>query len=272
MTLPRLGAALMLADVPPLRDWLFDAARPVEIQDFCTPEAMTRDPAPKIEAWGRALAGHAGPRLLHGPFYGLDLANPDEEIRALVQRRLVRGVEIAERLGCDMMVVHSPFDLWGRLNYHNYPGYRDALIGFSALALRPVLARAAAAGVTLVIENIEDCDPADRVDLVRRLDHPCLRVSLDTGHAMLAHLRMGAPPVQDHLAVAGGLLAHVHLQDTDGWADRHWHPGEGILPFAPLFHALRLMRAMPRLILEVNDRKAALPLTCARLEAAGLAC
>ncbi|MFN6978911.1 MAG: sugar phosphate isomerase/epimerase family protein, partial [Gemmobacter sp.] len=223
-TLPRLGAALTLGDMPGLRDWLFETDRAIEIQDFCTPEAMVADQSARIEGWRHALAGHGGARVLHGPFYGLDLANPDDEIRAVVQRRLIRGVEIAAHLGCDVMVVHSPFDQWGRLNYLNYTGYRDALLGFSAMALRPVLRRAADAGVVLVLENIEDCDPADRVDLVRRIDHPSLRVSLDTGHALLTHQRMGAPPVQDHVTVAGDLLAHVHLQDTDGWADRHWHP------------------------------------------------
>jgi sugar phosphate isomerase/epimerase len=272
MTLPRLGVALTIGDFAPLRDWIRDHDRAVEIQDFCTPEAMTRDQTPRIEAWARALDGHRGPRVLHGPFYGLDLANPDDEIRAVVQRRLIRGVEVAATLGCGLMVVHSPFDQWGRLNYRTYSGYRDALMGFSAMALRPVLARAADAGVTLALENIEDCDPADRVDLVRQLNHPNLRVSLDTGHAMLTHCRMGAPPVQDHVTVAGDLLAHVHLQDVDGWGDRHWHPGEGIVPFAPLFHAFALLKTMPYLILEVNDRKPALPATVARLEAAGIAC
>jgi sugar phosphate isomerase/epimerase len=272
MPLPRLGVALTIGDLPPLRDWIFETGRAVEIQDFCPPEMVTTDQSDRIAAWNRALDGHTGPRVLHGPFYGLDIANPDDEIRAVVQRRLIRGVEIAAALGCDLMVVHSPFTLWGRLNYLNYTGYRDALMGFSAMALRPVLARAADAGVTLALENIEDCDPADRVDLVRRLNHPNLRVSLDTGHAMLTHCRMAAPPVQDHATVAGDLLAHVHLQDVDGWGDRHWHPGEGIVPFAPLFHAFALLKTMPRLILEVNDRKPALPATCKRLEAAGIAC
>lgn len=272
MPLPRLGAALTLGDMPVLRDWIFATDRTVEIQDFVSPEAMSTDPAPRIAAWDRALDGHKGARVLHGPFYGLDLSTADDEIRAVVQRRLTRGVEVAAALRCSLMVVHSPFTLWHRLNYLNYALFREALMGFSAMTLKPVLARAADAGVTLALENIEDCDPADRVDLVKRINHPSLRVSLDTGHAMLTHCRMAAPPVQDHLTVAGDLLAHVHLQDIDGWADRHWHPGDGIVPFAPLFHALALRRTPPHLILEVNDRKGALPATVARLEAAGLAC
>ncbi|HMO08640.1 MAG TPA: TIM barrel protein, partial [Paracoccaceae bacterium] len=48
---------------------------------------------------------------------------------------------------------------------------------------------------------------------------------------------------------------HVHLQDTDGFADRHWHPGEGRLNWPAIFAVLRGLRTMPRLILEVNDSR-----------------
>jgi sugar phosphate isomerase/epimerase len=260
-----LGAALTLREFAPLAAWIRDAERPVEVQDFVSPEAMTTDQTARIEGWQRALDGHRGPRVLHGPFYGLDLSVADDGIRAVVQARLVRGVEVAAALGCTVMVVHSPFTQWQRLNFRNYALFREALMGFAAMTLRPVLARAAEAGVTVVLENIEDCDPADRVDLVRQIGHPSLAVSLDTGHAALTHARMGAAPVQDHVAVAGDLLAHVHLQDVDGWADRHWHPGEGIVPFGPLFHALAARRQPPVLVLEVNDRKGEIPATVARL-------
>ena len=52
---------------------------------------------------------------------------------------------------------------------------------------------------------------------------------------------------------AGDMLTHVHLQDTDGFADRHWAPGEGNMPWAPVFRALGRLNANPRLILELRN-------------------
>jgi sugar phosphate isomerase/epimerase len=61
--------------------------------------------------------------------------------------------------------------------------------------------------------------------------------------------------VDVYVRAAGGALRHVHLQDSDGYADRHWHPGEGSLPWRAIFAALKALPAMPRLIIEVKDQK-----------------
>jgi len=271
MTLPLLGVAILRHDVEPLRDWVFAEGRAVEIQDFITADVLAEDPQDLALSYRRALDGHAGPRLLHGPFFGLDLSAPDEEIRAVVQKRLLQGLGMAEKLGCGVMVVHSPFNYWHVLNRRNYAGLYEWQLECMEACLAPVLERAADQGCVLALENIDETDPEDRVRLVARLDHPALRVSLDTGHAELAHGRYNAPPVVDFVTAAGKWLAHVHLQDCDGYADRHWHPGDGIIPWQPVFAALAALPQAPHLILEVRGDKERLPETVARLEARGLA-
>lgn len=271
MTVPRLGAALSLNHFHTLRDWMFDSDRVLEIQDFVKPEVISSDCGDLIQAWKRALDGHTGLRGIHGPFFGLDISNPDHDIRAVIQRRLIRGIEIAEALGGTHMVVHSPFTYWHVLNYANYTYLRDAIFSDAADCLAPVLVRAADAGCTLMLENIDDTDPADRVDLVASINHPNLMVSLDTGHAELAHGRYGAPPVVDFISASAARLGHVHLQDADGYADRHWHPGDGCIPWVPVFDSLATHAPAARLILEVNKHHDRLPQTVARLTAMGVA-
>ena len=46
----------------------------------------------------------------------------------------------------------------------------------------------------LVVANIEDKDPMDRVTLARSFGSPAVKVSVDTGHANYAHGSTGAPP------------------------------------------------------------------------------
>ncbi|MGC9370082.1 MAG: sugar phosphate isomerase/epimerase family protein [Paracoccaceae bacterium] len=272
MTPPRLGVAILHHDLEVLRDWIFGPQRAIEIQDFIAPDLIAGDPAPLVEAYRAALKGHAGPRGIHGPFFGLDLSNPDAEIRGVIQRRLLKGLEIAEALETTQMVLHSPFTYWNLLNRANYAFLQDAMFEAITECLAPVLRRAAEVGCTLVLENLDDTDPAVRVQLAEWIGDANLGVSLDTGHALLAHGRYNAPPVVDFIAAAGGRLSHVHLQDADGYADRHWHPGDGAICWTPVFDALAELPEMPRLILEVRGHKERLPASVARLEARGLAC
>ena len=272
MTLPRLGAALTLDSFDILRDWICDSDRTIEIQEFVHPSVIGADHSGLIAQWRARLEGHRGLRGIHGPFFSLDIAAPDPAIRAVVQQRLIAGLDVAGALGATHMVIHSPFTFWHTLNYANYTFLRGALFEAAAECLAPVLARAAEIGCTVMLENIDDTDPRDRTELVAMIDHPNLMVSLDTGHAELAHGRYGAPPVVDFIAASAGRLGHVHLQDADGYADRHWHPGDGSIPWRPVFSALETCPQNPRLILEVHGDHARLPETVARLEERGLAC
>jgi sugar phosphate isomerase/epimerase len=136
--------------------------------------------------------------------------------------------------------------------------------------LGPVVQRAEAVGVTLVIENIEDVDPATRRALVESFASPAIALSIDTGHAQLARRMSGAPPVDYFVRDAGALLAHVHLQDVDGHADRHWAPGEGEIEWTAVFRALADCPSAPHLVLELA-RKADIPKGFAWLQGLGLA-
>jgi hypothetical protein len=91
MTLPRLGVATRYASFEILRDWIFDHDRTIEIQDFVFPDVIAGDTAPMVETYRKALDGHQGLRGIHGPFFGLDLSNPDRDIREIVQRRFAQG-------------------------------------------------------------------------------------------------------------------------------------------------------------------------------------
>lgn len=127
--------------------------------------------------------------------------------------------------------------------------------------------RAEAQGVTIVIENIEEKDPRGRVALAASFDSPAVRVSLDTGYA---HGATGAPPVDRYVRAAGAMLAHVHLQDADGYADRHWPPGRGTICWPAVFEQIALLPETPRLILELRDPAEIVP-GAERLAELGLA-
>lgn len=257
--LPLIGAALTLETLVLHRDWLIADQRDLEIQDFCDPAIITSDWRPLARDISGILRDHTGRLGIHGPFWNLMIDAFDPDIAAIVRKRLDQGLDVCAELGATQMVVHSPFTTWDYHNLDNYPAARREKQDRVIANLEDALRRAEGLGVTLVMENIEDKDPMARIDLVRAIDHANLRVSIDTGHAYYAHISTNAPAVDYYIAAAGDLLAHVHFQDADGYADRHWAIGEGTIPWAGIFRHLTDHPAQPRLILELADQHGNIP-------------
>ncbi|MFC7607601.1 apurinic/apyrimidinic endonuclease family protein [Teichococcus aestuarii] len=105
---PILGAALTLKGITQHRDWLLEKQRDLEIQDLHSAEVLDGDWRPVAERLRALLDGHTGRVGLHGPFWGFKIDSHDPEIRAVVRRRLLQGLEACAAVGATQMVVHSP--------------------------------------------------------------------------------------------------------------------------------------------------------------------
>ena len=255
MTPLRIGAALPISAIGDHRPWLFDSDRDLELQDFIAPEALLGDWQPIVDRAKAALDGFKGRLGIHGPFIGLPIDNADPEVQEVISRRYVKGIEAAAALGARQMVVHSPFTLWSK--HHKLAGYGgDAKITEVVhKVMSPALALGETHGVTMVVENCNDAEPADRRQMVETIGSSALALSIDTGHAHLARNLLGAPPVDMFVRDAGNLLQHVHIQDLDGYADRHWAPGDGNIEWPAVFAALGEIESAPHLVLELRNHQ-----------------
>jgi sugar phosphate isomerase/epimerase len=254
-TRPLVGAAMMSNMIPEFRDWLLeDGGRDLEIQDAIIPAVLDGDHAALARLIRESLPGYNGRLGVHGPFLGLPLAAFDPEIQQVVQKRLLQSLDFCAAVGATHMVVHSPYQLLGDpvITTASDLGIGDSkALAFDTLL--PVVKRAAEVGCTLVIECIFDRHPLVLVDFVRAFESPFVKLSVDVGHAFINHTWQGAPPPDVWIREAGALLGHVHLQDTDGWSDRHWPPGEGKIGWDAIFQAISTTQANPRLILELKN-------------------
>ncbi len=252
---PTLGVALPLDGLRLHKDWILEKQRDLELQDFIFAEVLNGDWRPLADEIRRELDSYCGRLGIHGPFWGLNIATQDPDVRAVVQKRMSQGLDVCAHVGATQMVIHSPYTTWDYNNLDYNPGGREEVVERVHKTIGETVKRAEDMGVTLVIENIEDKDPHIRVDLARSFDSKSVRVSIDTGHANYAYGSTGAPPVDYYVHAAGDMLHHVHLQDTDGHADRHWNPGEGVIRWTEVFRALGRIASKPRLILEVRNRE-----------------
>lgn len=269
-SLPILGAAMSVDELEIHRDWLFEKQRDLELQSFAEASVLNGDWAPLAARARKLLDGHQGRLGIHGPFWGFTIASQDPDIRDVVSKRLVQGIEVCAAIGATQMVVHSPYSTWSYNNLDNNRGEREKIVEYCHLTLRDAVGRAEDIGCTMVLENIEDKDPHIRVALAGSFNSPAVAVSIDTGHAYYAHGSTGAPPVDYYVHAAGNRLQHIHLQDADGYADRHWSLGEGTIQWHSVFAALAKLESNPRLIIEIRD-KSKIPASAAYLASLGIA-
>ncbi len=89
--LPLLGAAMMTRDLAGMQDFILEENRDLEIQDFIHAELLTGDWQAVAGQTRKLLDGYTGRLGIHGPFWGLNIANPDHDIRAIVTRRFLQG-------------------------------------------------------------------------------------------------------------------------------------------------------------------------------------
>ena len=275
---PLLGAALYLDEItslPGMTAFLREPGRDVEIRDFTVLGALDAANWPDLAARARALlAGHTGRIGLHGPFWGFALDMPDPDLRRIVQARIDAAlsalIAVLDGRGGGHLVLHSPYTTWHGFNRGTNQCDAAGMVERTHATLAPAVRRAEEAGIEIVLENCEDIDPGERVALAASFGSPAVRVSLDTGHAHYAHGVTGAPPVDAFVRAAGAALAHVHLQDADGVADRHWRIGRGSIAWHAVFAALEEVPVIPRLILEMADARDVQP-SAAWLRDQGLA-
>lgn len=270
----KIGAALKIDDVATHRDWLFADNRDLEIQDFVFPDPL-RDWKDTVARAKAAIDGFEGRLGIHGPFIGLDIGCGDPDVAQAIGQKYASGIEAAAALGAQQMVIHSPFNNWHAYNQFNFvkPGF-DTLTAQVAAdvekVLGPALKLGETHGVQMVVENIMDINPAMRREMIDVIGSPALAVSIDTGHAQISQRASDAPPVDIFVRDAGNMLKHVHIQDTDGYADRHWAPGEGAIEWTEVFRALGELDSAPHLVLELK-RHTDVPQGFAYLQGLGVA-
>ncbi len=269
-TLPIVGAAMTVEWLDTYREWLIADQRDLELQDFANPYTLDGDWQRVVSEAKTRLDGYQGRLGLHAPFFNLPLAALDAKIRAVVVERHLQTLDIAGELGATHLVVHSPLAFLGMPGSLSQPMMGPvSLYQVIQETMAPIVQRAAEVNCTLVIENIYDQLPLLWVEMAKYFESEFVRLSVDVGHAYINHFR-GAPPPDYWVREAGALLGHLHLQDTDGYTDRHWSLGRGKVDWHGVFAEIAKLEQQPRLILELRDF-AEIPASAAWLREHGLA-
>ena len=95
----KIGAAITINNMDPVIKWLCNENRPLEIQDFTHPNILTDDVSSILKAYKKKLEPHNGIRGLHGPFFGLDLGNPEKAFQNILPNILAGPIQADTPVG-----------------------------------------------------------------------------------------------------------------------------------------------------------------------------
>jgi len=192
----------------------------------------------------RAVCMHTAPMGL------LDLASPDEAVRAFSARELALAPAVCRALGVSVMVVH--------------PGEHKQGTGLAECfdqltrSLASVLPAAERHSIRVALENLLPGSSSARVETlvehVDRIGHPLVGICLDTGHANVTGHDLG-----EAVRAIGPRLFALHVHDNSGERDEHNPPFTGTIDWTGFADALADAGYAGTLNLEVVDRQGGAP-------------
>lgn len=170
---------------------------------------------------------------IHGPWCTPRLDSTEDE-RAELFGKMAKALVIAKHLGAKYMVVH-PLMPYG-VNSDENPDevYEINKRYFSALANV-----ASGLGVTVCLENMPfEKFPLSSTEsiltLIKDVNHPCLKMCFDTGHAFLLGEDLG----NSVRLIGKELLKAIHVHDNLGDSDAHLAPYDGIINWSDFAEGL----------------------------------
>lgn len=139
--------------------------------------------------------------------------------------KMCRAIHGAALLGAKYFVVHPlmPFGIWKDQEPH-----QEELIRINVDFFRRLCDVAEKEGVVICLENMPFTyfpisTPEDILALVKEINHPAMRVCLDTGHCVVKGVELG-----DAVRLFGKeYLRVLHVHDNDGRNDQHRFPFYG---------------------------------------------
>lgn len=186
----------------------------------------------------------AGRRItLHAPFQDLLPGALDDQILAATRRRL--------RQAFCYLPVFRPVSVVCHLGYEArfYGGDTPKWLARAAATFKELAARAAAHGVTVMLENVYETDPELHLTLLRRVDAPNLKVCLDVGHLFA----FGGGDWPRWLQTLAPVIGQLHLHDNHGDDDAHLALGAGTIPLAEILQFLAERGSQPLVTLEPHQ-------------------
>lgn len=188
-----------------------------------------------------------------------NVAQADAAARRADIERMQREMDCCAKLGVRHVVIHPGAG-------EGYTTTEDLrrIVLLNVQAFKRLGDLAGELGMKIGIENMTDAglvgkrrfgsSPHELMELLDRLDHPALGITLDTSHASVQNLDIPAT-----IREFGPRILCTHVSDNDGSGDQHRTPGNGRIDWPAVMKALRGIGYAGLLNLEIPGERHNVP-------------
>ncbi len=213
-----------------------------------TPSEMNRKHVNEV----RELANTCGLNIiLHGSLFDTNLSSLKECIRRASVKFMQECVELASKLGANLLVVHAgsfPGDFPNNLMNKARDQLHSSFSELTKVAMN--------SGVTIGVENKQKSEdrelvlyPDEHLEVVEAFRDQGARAVLDIGHAHTANSDLA-----NYTHLLNDLNIELHLHDNNGISDDHLLLGGGSIDFESFFEVVRSIGFTGPAILELKNR------------------
>jgi sugar phosphate isomerase/epimerase len=191
----------------------------------------------------RAFHGAGRHLTLHGPFQDMAPGALDDGILAATRRRLRQALRYLAVFRPRAVVCHLGYEA------RHYRWDQERWLTRSAATWKELAALAAPFGVTVMLENVYETDPALFLEVLGRVRAPNLKVCFDVGHL----LAFSTGDFPTWLKTLAPVIGHLHLHDNQGDDDSHLALGTGRVPLKDTLDYLAAQGHRPSVTLEPHQ-------------------
>lgn len=194
-----------------------------------------------------AILTHNGIRTtVHAPFMDLSPGALDRLVLEATRQRFRQVMDAVAILQPLVVVFHPGYDRW------RFGSSRDRWLGNSIETFQAVVARAAAIGCVVAVENIFEEEPSTLLALLQAIDSPLFRHCFDVGHWNL----FSKLTLEEWFAALGPFVAEAHIHDNHGLTDDHSPLGEAGIDFRRFFNLMARHAPEAAWTIEAHNREA----------------
>lgn len=183
---------------------------------------------------------------LHGFFFELCVASGDKRIREISIDRFYQTFRAAKFLKAKTVVFHTGYN--APIKHHLYKKQIEELtIEF----FKDFVKLFEENKMVAVLENVQELSPDFIKHIITEVNSPCLRASLDIGHANIH----SDCPAEKWVDGYGHYLYHMHLHNNFGTNDDHFSLLNGNINLEAVFEAILRHKLKPKIVFEIFDKK-----------------
>jgi len=202
----------------------------LEIVAFSNPQTLDSNLNEYLSRYTSDLKRFKGKISIHGPFYDLYPASVDRKIQQLCKYRFLQCIEIAEKLGSEIIILHFNF-----IPFIKIKNLREKWVTQAIEFWNNFNKEIDGTGIKIAVENLWEPDPEILAEVLDKVKSEQFKVCFDVAHSSL----FSDYSLEYWIDKLGRYIYYIHVHNNFGKYDEHLPLNKGNINYDEFFKYLK---------------------------------